>query len=293
MRIDDCIFDLYGTLVDIRTDEEKPELWENLYLNYHKKGLTFDSTQLKLEYEKLVKEEILRMKREGQKREEEAWGRSQKAEKEEAQGLSQKTEKEEACSQSQKTEKEEARYLSRVSEYDPEIDLTRVFAQLFEESKPTDPLIWDFGRYFRELSIEKLSLYPEARAMLLAIRAAGKRVWLLTNAQRVFTGPELQKLGIDDCFNGIYISSDYDCKKPDPRFFNILLKEQGIDPAHAIMIGNDGNCDIAGARQVGLHTLYLHSETSPKGDDPVADYKLSEPDMKMVKKILLEENGLR
>ena len=37
MRIDDCIFDLYGTLVDIRTDEEKPELWENLYLNYHKK----------------------------------------------------------------------------------------------------------------------------------------------------------------------------------------------------------------------------------------------------------------
>jgi len=72
-----------------------------------------------------------------------------------------------------------------------------------------------------------------------------------------------------------------------------LLKEQGIDPAHAIMIGNDGNCDIAGARQVGLHTLYLHSETSPKGDDPVADYKLSEPDMKMVKKILLEENGLR
>ena len=260
-RKDDCIFDLYGTLVDIRTDEEKPELWENLYLNYHKKGLTFDSTQLKLEYEKLVKEEILRMKREGQKREEEAWGRSQKAEKEEAQGLSQKTEKEEACSQSQKTEKEEARYLSRVSEYDPEIDLTRVFAQLFEESKPTDPLIWDFGRYFRELSIEKLSLYPEARAMLLA--------------------------------NGIYISSDYGCKKPDPRFFNILLKEQGIDPAHAIMIGNDGNCDIAGARQVGLHTLYLHSETSPKGDDPVADYKLSEPDMKMVKKILLEENGLR
>lgn len=159
--------------------------------------------------------------------------------------------------------------------------------------KATDPLIWDFGRYFRELSIEKLSLYPEARAMLLAIRAAGKRVWLLSNAQRVFTGPEHQKLGIDDCFNGIYISSDYDCKKPDPRFFNILLKEQGIDPAHAIMIGNDGNCDIAGARQVGLHTLYLHSETSPKGDDPVADYKLSEPDMKMVKKILLEENGLR
>ena len=29
-----CIFDLYGTLVDIRTDEEKPGLWEKLALFY-------------------------------------------------------------------------------------------------------------------------------------------------------------------------------------------------------------------------------------------------------------------
>ena len=28
MRFRDCIFDLYGTLVDIRTDEDAPELWE-------------------------------------------------------------------------------------------------------------------------------------------------------------------------------------------------------------------------------------------------------------------------
>ena len=29
---DTCIFDLYGTLVDIRTDENKEELWEKLSL---------------------------------------------------------------------------------------------------------------------------------------------------------------------------------------------------------------------------------------------------------------------
>ena len=28
MMYETCIFDLYGTLVDIRTDEEKEELWE-------------------------------------------------------------------------------------------------------------------------------------------------------------------------------------------------------------------------------------------------------------------------
>ena len=31
---DTCIFDLYGTLVDIRTDENKKELWDRLALFY-------------------------------------------------------------------------------------------------------------------------------------------------------------------------------------------------------------------------------------------------------------------
>ena len=34
MVYDTCIFDLYGTLVDIHTDEEQEELWERLALFY-------------------------------------------------------------------------------------------------------------------------------------------------------------------------------------------------------------------------------------------------------------------
>ena len=30
------------------------------------------------------------------------------------------------------------------------------------------------------------------------------------------------------------------------------------------MVGNDGVCDIMGAKRVGLHTLYVHSNISPK-----------------------------
>ena len=35
MMYETCIFDLYGTLVDIRTDEEKEELWERLAFFMH------------------------------------------------------------------------------------------------------------------------------------------------------------------------------------------------------------------------------------------------------------------
>ena len=41
------IFDLYGTLVDINTDENKSELWDKLSLFYSLKGAKYDAKELK------------------------------------------------------------------------------------------------------------------------------------------------------------------------------------------------------------------------------------------------------
>lgn len=237
----DCIFDLYGTLVDIRTDEEDPKLWETLAREFESEGICSDPILLKEEYAALVMEEIQSCKEINQ------------------------------------------------SEYEPEICLNRVFAILFhrEDIRPDSELVLRFGRRFREASMKYLSMYDGAKEMLCSLRNAGKRVWLLSNAQRIFTAMELDRLSLTGCFDGIYISSDYGCKKPDPKFFRTLLVEQGIDPSLAIMTGNDGICDIKGAKQVGLHTLYMHSATSPVDDVADAEFSLAEPDMMAVKNTLL------
>ena len=49
------IFDLYGTLVDINTDEDNIELWYKLSLFYSFKGALYTSNELKNSYKKLVK----------------------------------------------------------------------------------------------------------------------------------------------------------------------------------------------------------------------------------------------
>ena len=43
---DTCIFDLYGTLVDIHTDDEKAELWERLSLFYGYDGAKYAPGEL-------------------------------------------------------------------------------------------------------------------------------------------------------------------------------------------------------------------------------------------------------
>ena len=52
------IFDLYGTLVDIRTNEDSPYLWRKMSDIYSALGAGYSARELKLEYKRLVREAV-------------------------------------------------------------------------------------------------------------------------------------------------------------------------------------------------------------------------------------------
>ena len=240
---DTCIFDLYGTLVDIRTDENKEELWEKLSLFYAFYGAFYTPEELARSYKRLTGE---------------------------------------------MTAGHEA--LRRDShEAFPEIRIEEVFRALFEEKgiAPDEPLVRHAGQFFRILSMDFIRLYDGTEEMLSAVKESGRKIYLLSNAQRIFTEYEMNALGITKYFDGIFISSDEGCKKPDLKFFRKLIDTCGIDPERAVMVGNDGICDIEGAKRAGLATVYVHSDISPAEDAPDADYVLLQMDMAQIRKILL------
>lgn len=240
---DTGIFDLYGTLVDIRTDENKEELWEKLSLFYAFYGAFYTPEELARSYKRLTGEMT--------------------------------------------AGHEELRRDSH--EAFPEIRIEEVFRALFEEKgiAPDEPLVRHAGQFFRILSMEFIRLYDGTEEMLSAVKESGRKIYLLSNAQRIFTEYEMNALGITKYFDGIFISSDEGCKKPDLKFFRKLIDTCGIDPERAVMVGNDGICDIEGAKRAGLGTVYVHSDISPAEDAPDADYVLPQMDMEQIRKILL------
>lgn len=240
---DTCIFDLYGTLVDIRTDDNKEELWEKLSLFYAFYGAFYTPEELARSYKRLTGEMT--------------------------------------------AGHEELRRDSH--EAFPEIRIEEVFRALFEEKgiAPDEPLVRHAGQFFRILSMEFIRLYDGTEEMLSAVKESGRKIYLLSNAQRIFTEYEMNALGITKYFDGIFISSDEGCKKPDLKFFRKLIDTCGIDPERAVMVGNDGICDIEGAKRAGLGTVYVHSDISPAEDAPDADYVLPQMDMEQIRKILL------
>lgn len=109
--------------------------------------------------------------------------------------------------------------------------------------------------------------------MLAHLKQLGKKVYLLSNAQRIFTAYEMNLLGITQYFDYILISSDYGTKKPDKRFFDIIAGMHKLDAKRTLYIGNDGKCDVEGAKKVNFNTFYVNSNISPMNDYPrEADY---------------------
>lgn len=242
------VFDLYGTLVDINTNEWKMYLWEKLRMFYGYHGAVYTARELRNSYEQLVsfKEKELVDK-----------------------GV------------------DMSPYYSHESY--PEIEIEYVFLELFR-GKGVDAsmeLAIHAGQIFRALSTKYIKLYDGAKEMLTELKARGKGVYLLSNAQRIFTEYELKYLGIYDCFDGILISSSEGVKKPDIRFFEKLLERYNLDAKSCIMIGNDWNSDINGAHAAGMDSFYIHSNISPEiGGELKATYSLMEMDLHKVMKMI-------
>ncbi len=211
------IFDLYGTLVDINTNEYKTSLWKNMALIYSMNGALYKTAELKKSYAKYLSEQIAQVPKD--------------------------------------------KFTTN-----PEPQIEYVFQRMFTEKgvECDMPLAVATAKTFRALSLKYLKLYDGVQELFDAIHSHGGKAYLLSNAQRVFTEPEIRMLGIYDEFEDVMISSDEGCAKPDLMFYNRILEKHKLDPSESIMIGNDYITDIKGSYEAGLDSLYLHTNISPE-----------------------------
>lgn len=253
------IFDLYGTLVDIRTDEESYELWSKMSLLYQYRGANYTPLELREAFEQSVKN-----------------------------AFDEVTKKDKSLTTTVK--------LDTLSEETKlEIQIEYVYQELFRNKgvEVTIDVCVQLAQVFRAFSTRYVKLYKGALELLQDLKEKNKKVYLLSNAQAVFTRGELQILGILPYFDGVLLSSEVGYMKPDCRFYQCLLDTYHIHPATGIMIGNDYKADIIGGANAGLHTCYINSNLSPSEDGKMiaqmkADFILDSIDIKKVKNLIIK-----
>lgn len=115
--------------------------------------------------------------------------------------------------------------------------------------------------------------YDQPHKVLAELKAQGYRVALVSNyAHAGVIRDALGRLGLREHFDALVVSGDVGYLKPHPRIFEVALEALDVAPHEAVMVGNDLECDVAGARKAGIRSIWTpYPRVSPAPRHPEAD----------------------
>ena len=110
--------------------------------------------------------------------------------------------------------------------------------------------------YERFARAEAWQVYPDATAALAALRARGLRVAVVSNWDERL--PRLlDALGLGADLDAVVTSQEAGVEKPHAEIFRLALARLGVEPEHALHVGDDVREDIEGAAAIGMGALRL------------------------------------
>ena len=91
------------------------------------------------------------------------------------------------------------------------------------------------------------------------------KIFLFSNFHGELLRKLLEKQKIDSLFDEIIISSEYKVVKPDPEFFNILMRKAEVEKNEILFI-DDKLKNIESAKKLGINTSHFQNSLQLKSD---------------------------
>lgn len=135
--------------------------------------------------------------------------------------------------------------------------LEKVIYQLFDDASPelVEQMVARFRPNYDESGFPNTVPYPGVPEWLRSLKAAGAKLYIVTNKRHVPTQGIVRKFGWDTLFNGVWSFDSFPgvkYKKPD--LLAHLLATHAIDPSDAVMVG-DTKGDVEAGRANGVYTV--------------------------------------
>ena len=117
-----------------------------------------------------------------------------------------------------------------------------------------------FDAFLRER--HQVVLYEEALDVLQQL-AGQYTLGALTNGNA-----DIYKTDAAEYFDFAFLAEEIGASKPHPDMFHAALERAGVAPEQIVHVGDNPEHDIRGAREVGMHTVWMNSQgvAWPGGD---------------------------
>lgn len=106
----------------------------------------------------------------------------------------------------------------------------------------------------------KVEAVPGAAEALQALQ--GKyRLVLATNAADSAESQvraALRRVGLDEYFELVLLARELGARKPEPDFFRVVASVLQCEPGEIVVVGDDYEADVTGAKQAGMHAIWFN-----------------------------------
>ena len=123
-----------------------------------------------------------------------------------------------------------------------------------------------------------VTIEPHARDALEAVQAMGIRMAICSNTlwrDDADARRDWEALGFGHLFDAYVTSNSTGYGKPHPAMFERCLETLGVEAAEAAMIGDRPDLDIAGAKPLGIRTIWKRPPWFEGDPEPTADAQIT------------------
>ena len=175
-------------------------------------------------------------------------------------------------------------WLSKDADLEPGV-VERSFVRLWDALGPSHPKLFDlilesFGLHSLDrrhrlvdlyhIEVGSLDLYPKLRGVLERLSVRGP-LFLVTDGHVSMQRKKLVRLGIEGLFHVTVLTAELNTNKPDPEPFRHVIQSIGCPAEKVLYVGDNPQCDIAGALTVGMQAARVLSDpfrNAPLGFSP-------------------------
>jgi len=116
------------------------------------------------------------------------------------------------------------------------------------------------------ISPTKKRLFPFAHETLAYLHKKYK-MYIITNGFNEVQFTKLENSKLDKYFSNVFTSEDAGAQKPNPIIFEKALSDAKAAKEYSLMIGDDLEADILGAKNIGLDQIFFNPGKKEHSED--------------------------
>lgn len=131
------------------------------------------------------------------------------------------------------------------------------FREFFETEQLLNADAEAFNKEYQQQLGEAIHFAENALETLKELRGKVKQ-YAVTNGTKAAQEKKLAKSGLNEIFDGVFISEDVGFEKPDIRFFDYVFGKINIEKAETIIVGDSLTSDMEGGNRAGILCVWFN-----------------------------------